>query len=92
MEQKFDIEYLQALSKLKIDDAEKEKFEKDFANIIGFVDQITQLDLPELEDKSKAVCLSQLREDEVVAKEQCDVVANAPKKKDGCYVTPMVVE
>ncbi|MBQ7327699.1 MAG: Asp-tRNA(Asn)/Glu-tRNA(Gln) amidotransferase subunit GatC [Clostridia bacterium] len=92
MDEKFDIEYLEALSKLKIDDAEKEKFAKDFANIVKFVDQITQLDLPELEDRSKAVCLSQLREDEVVEKEECDVVANAPKKKDGCYVTPMVVE
>ncbi len=88
---KVDLEYLEKLSKLKIDDAEKEKFAKDFERILDFVDDITKLELSD-EDRIVAVPLSELREDEEIKEEPCDVIANAPKKKDGCYVTPLVVE
>lgn len=88
---KVDLEYLEKLSKLKIEEAEKEKFVQDFEKILDFVDEITKLDLPE-DDKSRAVSLSDLREDEICEKEKCDVLLNAPVKKDGCYVTPLVVE
>ena len=86
-----DIKHLQSLSKLKLEDEEVESFTKDLQNIIEFVDEITKLDLPE-EDKSRAVALSELRQDEIEEKTPCDVLANAPKKKDGCFVTPLVVE
>ena len=88
---KVDLEHLEYLSKLKIEDSEKEKFEADFVKILDFVDEITKLDLPE-EDKAKAVPLSELRADEVQETEPCDTLLNAPKKKDGCFVTPLVVE
>lgn len=88
---KVDIEYLEKLSKLKIDDAEKEKIEKDLEQTLDFVDSITKLDLPE-EDKDRAIPLEDLRADEIIDREPCDVLSNAPKKKDGCYVTPLVVE
>ena len=86
-----DIEYLEKLSKLKIEEEKKEKFTKDFEKILDFVDDITKLDLPE-EDKSRAVSLSELREDETVDQEKIDTLLSAPKKKDGCYITPLVVE
>ena len=88
---KVDIEYLEKLSKLKIDEDKKEKFKEDFEKILDFVDDITKLELPE-EDKSRAVALSQLREDKITDKEKIDVLSCAPKKKDGCYLTPLVVE
>ena len=86
-----DIKHLQYLSKLKLEDGEDESFEKDLKRIIDFVDEITKLDLPD-EDKSRAMTLSELRQDEVEEKTSCDVLSNAPKKKDGCFVTPLVVE
>ena len=88
---KVDIKHLEDLSKLKIEEEQKEKFEKDLESILQFVDSITKLDLPE-EDKTRAVKLSSLRADDVDGKESCDVIMNAPKKLDGCYVTPLVVE
>ena len=88
---KVDIKYLENLSKLKIKEEEKAEFEKSLESILDFVDVITELELPE-EDTSRAVDISTLREDEVVYIEKCDVISNAPKKKDGCYVTPLVVE
>lgn len=86
-----DIEYLEKLSKLKIDDENKSKFKADFEKILDFVDGITKLDLPD-EDKSRAVALSELRDDEEVGEEKTDVLLSAPKKKDGCFVVPLVVE
>ena len=88
---KINLEHLEYLSKLKIEDSQKEKFEEDFVKILDFVDEITKLDLPE-EDKARAVDLSMLREDEVSMDEKCDVLMNAPKKRDGCFSTPLVVE
>lgn len=86
-----DIEYLEKLSKLKIEDEKKEKFTEDFEKILAFVDDITKLELPE-EDKSRVVSLGDLREDEETIQEKIDTLLSAPKKKDGCYITPLVVE
>lgn len=88
---KVDIKHLEDLSKLKIEEDQKQKFEKDLGDILQFVESITKLDLPE-EDKTMAVKLTELRADEITDKEACDVLSNAPKKLDGCYVTPLVVE
>ena len=87
------IQHLEYLSKLKFSDEERVKFAKEFDNILAFVDEIANLDLPEDLEKDKAIPLSQLREDEPktsTARE--DILQNAPKQKDGCYVTPLVVE
>lgn len=87
------IEHLQYLSKLKFDENEKAKFEKDFENILKFVDEIATLDLPDELEKDSAIPLSKLREDEPrKSMPQNEVLQNAPKQKDGCYVTPLVVE
>ena len=86
-----DIKHLERLSKLKIQDDKKEKFEKDLVKILDFVDEITTLELPD-EDKSKAVTLSSLREDVVKTDDGFDPLLNAPKQKDGCYQVPLLVE
>lgn len=90
---KVDLEYLEVLSKLKLSDSEKAQFENDFDKIIDFVNEIAEVNTDAVSDKVKAIPLSMLREDE--AKESMareSVLQNAPKQKDGCYVTPLVVE
>lgn len=87
------IEHLEFLSKLEFNAEEKSNFEKEFDNIVAFVDEIAKLELPEDLEKDQPVSLQNLREDqphESMPRE--DVLSNAPKKKDGCYVTPLVVE
>lgn len=87
------IEHLEYLSKLKFPDEEKESFEKDFDSILKFVDEIKNLDLPCDLEKDSPISLSQLRNDEPKdSMVQEEVLMNAPKQKDGCYVTPLVVE
>jgi len=87
------IQHLEYLSKLKFTEEEREKFAQEFDNILAFVDEIAQLDLPDDLEKDDAISLSKLREDEPKASAaQEEVLQNAPKQKDGCYVTPLVVE
>ncbi len=87
------IEHLEYLSKLEFSGEEKEKFEKEFENILKFVDEIASLELPDGLDKDTPITLDELRADEPQPSiPQEDALANAPKQKDGCYLTPLVVE
>ena len=90
---KVNLEYLSALSKMKLTDDEMAQFEKDFDKIIDFISDIKDVDTSAISNKVRTISLDDLREDE--AKPSMDRVAvlqNAPKQKDGCYVTPLVVE
>ena len=87
------IDYLENLSKLKFSEEEKAEFSSEFDSILSFVDEIAGLDLPDGLDVDEAIPLSMLRNDEQkesLARE--DALLNAPKQKDGCYVTPLVIE
>lgn len=88
-----DIEKLERLSKLEFTEEERAAFEAEFSGIIEFVDEIKGIELPDGLDKDNAISLSSLRADE--PKESMPrekVLENAPKQKDGEFVTPLVVE
>lgn len=86
-----DIKHLEFLSKLKISEEKQDKFKDDFIKVLNFVDEITKLQLPE-DDKTKAVNLADLREDETICNSDFDALLNAPCKKDNCFKVPRVVE
>ena len=49
--------------------------------------------LPQELEQDDAMDLEELRDDEPMeSMSQEDVLSNTPKQKDGCYVTPLVVE
>ncbi len=88
-----DIKHLEELSKLKFSDQERQKFAAEFANVLNFVEQIAKLDLPEKNVFEEAISLSQLREDKAgESMSQEEILMNAPKQKDGCFLTPLVVD
>ena len=88
-----DITHLEYLSKLQFSESEREAFGAEFKNIITFVNEIAELELPDELDVDKAISINDLRADEATASmPQADVLQNAPKQKDGCYVTPLVVD
>ena len=88
-----DISHLEYLSKLKFSDAEKASFESEFSNIIAFVNEIAELEIPDEFNKDDAITIKDLRADEAQpSMPQTEVLQNAPKQKDGCYVTPLVID
>jgi len=87
------IQHLEYLSKLKFTDEERLKFEKEFDDVLNLVNEITSLQLSEELKQENIVNLSELRSDEpALSMPNEEVLSNAPKQKDGCYVTPLVVE
>ena len=84
------LEYVGILAKLNIDGEEKEKARADMEKMLDYVDKLAELDTSEAEPLVQAIDLENVfREDEVTNGDDRDnMLANAPKKKDGQYVVP----
>ena len=59
-----DIVHLEYLSKLKFTDAERDAFQNEFSNIVAFVNEIAELELPDEFNKDNAISINDLRADE----------------------------
>lgn len=91
---KIDIDHIAKLSKLKIDDSKREKFESDMENIINMIESLpsevnadTSLDIQnkmELRDDTPKT------EEEKFSRN--DLLANAPQIQAGCFVVPKVMD
>lgn len=88
---KIDIKHIAKLSRLKVDDSEIEKFEKDMENIVSMIENLSDLeDTGSLLDKDNSMVL---REDVAHNNFKRDeLMQNAPQTKAGCVVVPKVVE
>ena len=85
-----DIDEIANISKLTLSKAEREKFQAEFQNILGFIKKMentTDVPVPHL------LSLDDLRDDEPregLSLE--DALSNAPKKKGRYFVVPQTVE
>ena len=88
------VSYVAELAHLKLDDAQRAQAAQDLARMIGYVDQLRELDTEGVKPMSHAFpVVNVFREDEV--KEIMDrelILQNAPAKKDGCFLVPRTVE
>lgn len=88
------IKYVAALAKLSISEEEKTSATKDLSNILAYIETMNQLDTDAIEPMSHVFPVKNVfREDEVVnTADRENLLANAPVKKDGCFVVPKTVE
>lgn len=86
-----DIAHIAKLARLKIDDGEISKFEKDMQSIIDMVDKLPDVQGEIILDKNNAMSL---REDVAVPNKftRDELIANAPMVQAGCLVVPKTVE
>ena len=89
------VKHVASLARLKIGEAEQEKWSEQMEAIIEFADQLNELDLndPESNEPGRASLYNVFREDE--RKESFDrnkILSNAPEQYEGCYVVPKIVE
>lgn len=88
---KFDVQHIAKLAMLKFTDEEAKAFEKEFASIVGMVEN-----LPEMESKGALLDPDnqmELREDVVVPSMPRDeLLSNVPRLVAGCVVVPKTVE
>ena len=91
---KQDVAKVARLARIKMDDDKLEALVPQLSNIIGFVEQLSEVDTDNVEPLASVVDINlRLREDEVTdggyAKE---ILSNAPEELEGYFVVPKVVE
>ncbi len=86
------IEKLENLSMVEIEN--KEKMAADLQEIVSFVEMLNELDTEGIEPTFRVLDVTTpLREDEPLKTEIIkDVLAHAPKAKDGYFIVPKIIE
>ena len=90
----FDIKYVANLARIALTPEEVARLGSQLGDILGYVKKLEELDVSDVEPMSHAVPLDNvLRADEVqpsITNEEA--LANAPKKANGLFVVPKIVE
>jgi aspartyl-tRNA(Asn)/glutamyl-tRNA(Gln) amidotransferase subunit C len=83
--QKSDIEKLAQLSRLELTDAEKEKFTGQFSDILGYVEELSEIDDKNIEPIDQITGLSNIsRKDKVTNNfDRKKMLSNTPAQLDG---------
>jgi len=90
---KKDVEHIAKLSKLKLSEAEKEKYADQLSNIIEYVEQLNEVDTDGVEPTSQVTGLENIhREDEVKEStiKHREIAKNAPDFDGESYIVPGV--
>lgn len=88
------VDYVAALAKLSLSDDQREKAKEDLERILSYMDSMNELDTDEIEPMSHAFPITNVFRDDVVSNgdNREALLANAPSKKDGCFLVPKTVE
>ena len=89
-----EIDHVGLLARLELKDEEKELFSKQVGSIIEYVDKLNELDIDEVEPTAHVLPIKNVfREDELrdsLSREKA--LQNAPRKSDGFYKVPKIIE
>ena len=82
------------LARIKVDEADLSALAQDFTNILGFIDQLNEVDVEGVEPMVSVTPQHLLRREDIVndGNQQTAVLANAPDAREGFFAVPMVVE
>jgi aspartyl-tRNA(Asn)/glutamyl-tRNA(Gln) amidotransferase subunit C len=91
-----DTKKIASLARLEFSESEIEQLTGELNNIIGYVDQLNELDVSKvepLENINEAVTTNTFRTDESKASlPTAEALKNAPKSGDGFFLVPKVLE
>ena len=90
----FDIKYVANLARIALTPDEEAKLGAQLGDILGYIKQLEDLDVTDVEPMAHAVPLANvLRADEVRPSiPQEAALANAPKQANGLFIVPKIVE
>ncbi len=82
------------LARIAVTDAEAQKMQGELNAILGFVEQLTEVDVSGVEPMTSVVEMEMKKRADVVTDGgiAADVVANAPLSEDNFFMVPKVVE
>lgn len=87
------VDDLAELSRLKLTDEEKERIQRDLQVILAYMDQLAQVDTADVEPLSHSLPVENVFRADIVQPSQSrdELLANAPRQKDGCFAVPKTV-
>jgi len=82
------------LARIKIPDEEQERLAGELSNILGWVEQLAEVDTADVRPMTSVVDAEPVLRADVVTDGDCrdDVTANAPAPAHGFFTVPKVVE
>jgi len=82
------------LARIKVDEADLSALAQEFTNILGFIEQLNEVDIEGVEPMTSVTPQRLFRREDVVndGNQQAAVLANAPDSREGFFAVPMVVE
>ena len=83
-----------SLARIRMDDAELDRMVPELNNILGFVEQLGEVDTSGVEPMTAVIPNTlRLREDAVTdGNKRAEVLANAPVSEEGFFGVPKVIE
>lgn len=92
---KEEIEYLAKLARVGLTDAEITKYQKDLADILGYMEKLNEVDTKNVEPMAQGIKAKNVtREDKIVEVEgtSAELLSEAPSKEDGFIKVKSVFE
>jgi aspartyl-tRNA(Asn)/glutamyl-tRNA(Gln) amidotransferase subunit C len=88
-----DVEKVSLLGRLKLSEAELETMTAQLTRIVGYVEQLSELDTTNVEPMAHAIEAHNIFADDVIRPSlpRDAALANAPKRDDECYRVPAVL-
>mgnify|MGYP006104166883 FL=1 len=82
------------LARIKVDEADLPALAQEFTNILGFIEQLNEVDVEGVEPMTSVTPQRLVRREDVVndGNQQTAILANAPDAREGFFAVPMVIE
>ena len=82
------------LARIKVEEADLPALAQEFTNILGFIEQLNEVDVEGVEPMTSVTPQRLYRREDAVTDgdQQAAVLANAPDAREGFFAVPMVVE
>ena len=91
----FDIEYIAKLSRIQLNEAERESFSKQFSAILDYINKLNELDTSDVNPTAHILDkVNVFREDEVQVDTEVskEVLKHSPSSDENHFIVPPVIE
>ena len=82
------------LARIRVEEEDLEALAQDFNAILGFIEQLGELDVSDVEPMTSVTPMRLKRREDVVTDgdQQARILSNAPDAREGFFAVPKVVE
>ena len=82
------------LARIRIEDSEVESYQSELNAILGFIEQLSEVDVEGIEPMTSVTAMTLRRRDDVISDGGYaeKIVANAPLTEDNFFMVPKVIE